>query len=694
MSEVDFELEKIVFTKSSEGVSIPDLADIPLGMLVIDPENNIIYAKNSSSNEVEAINFDIDKLYELINTLSRKKVLIERDRFLSSNDFTDELKKKLRLIEDSAEKNLASSDNRFNPYLEAVFLAKGMRDHILSDDHDARYPSKDETLDFYEVLKKRFLFSETELEVTLNENSMLIKPSNGYGDSLELASEFIAGLVGDKDILKIRCADDDAEANYFLAGSAVDRSDQALDVRALHAHSISDDHDDRYMPRDEVRSLLSLPKSNEPIIVRRPSVLYPYQDEYHVSFRPYLEGGEYSNLYDIPRLYREFEIDLENGDFSSPVYHIRENCNSIYANVELLPETRYKWRCRDVAADGEESGWSGDFYFRVNTYSSIPEAPESINVEGHPNSVSRTPVISVLETDSLNPNPLAIHWRIEQVGSTIFEVITDIGETSFEVPARFLNRNSHYTLHVNYEYEGKILSKTRSLSFSTSSSFFNLYLDYDDLDYRKYTGIPFGGGFFTGVLLIVEDKRYALVVAPKSQGGDSSKRLDWKTFDGLSFSVNSVNDGRHNLKHTIFASIDFYPAAKFCNELDINAYTDWHLPSRDELEICYRSFKPTSESNYTEKWGDRPEGSGKNGNSFPVGMPYSADYPAQTSISEFKEGGMESFRVDADSIYASSTQTDEGKVWVQSFRTGAQYHVDISDPDKEYWVRAVRWVEV
>ena len=144
----------------------------------------------------------------------------------------------------------------------------------------------------------------------------------------------------------------------------------------------------------------------------------------------------------------------------------------------------------------------------------------------------------------------------------------------------------------------------------------------------------------------------------------------------------------------INGGIHFHPAGRFCRELVINDYSDWRLPSRDELEICYRFLKPTADDNYTETWGERPNGSGENTASIPVGGSYSRRYPTITVNPNFRITGTEAFRTDSNAIYVSSTQTETGKVWVQDFRTGAQYHLEITDPNRKFWVRAVRWVEI
>ena len=112
--------------------------------------------------------------------------------------------------------------------------------------------------------------------------------------------------------------------------------------------------------------------------------------------------------------------------------------------------------------------------------------------------------------------------------------------------------------------------------------------------------------------------------------------------------------------------------------LKIGSFTDWYLPSRDELELCYRAFKPTDDKNWCYR-GDNPS-------SVPVGYAYSQDAPGQTKEEAFKKGGAEAF--DA-TWYWSSTQYagDAGYAWVQHFYDGGQLD---GRKSLSYRARAVR----
>lgn len=208
-------------------------------------------------------------------------------------------------------------------------------------------------------------------------------------------------------------------------------------------------------------------------------------------------------------------------------------------------------------------------------------------------------------------------------------------------------------------------------------------------------GTAFEGGYFAGHI-VVDGKTYALIVAPKAEG-EAPNRLEWNTYwREATPGTQSVNDGFANSEAMNNAD---HPAAHWCRSLAIGGFTDWYLPSRDELELLYRNLKPTDDENYVYasrlkwwnvepgKWNGVDEnGNGRNVSSLPPGDAYTETAPAQTTIEAFRQGGAEAF---APSCYWSSTEFGSAYAWFQLFNDGSQ--VDAGE-DNDLRVRAVRKV--
>lgn len=189
-------------------------------------------------------------------------------------------------------------------------------------------------------------------------------------------------------------------------------------------------------------------------------------------------------------------------------------------------------------------------------------------------------------------------------------------------------------------------------------------------------GTPFGGGFYAGRICI-ESHAFAIIAAPKEEGEleDATHESALKRVDGAA----SFFDGRANTEAFADAGSEL---ARWARGLRIGGFDDWYIPSRDELEILYRAFKPTVDQNYC--------GSGDNPSSIPEGYAYFHDTPAQTTVEAFKADSGEAFE---PAWYWSSTQYAglDGYAWVQLFFGGLQTNVR---KDFDARARAVRRVAI
>lgn len=203
-----------------------------------------------------------------------------------------------------------------------------------------------------------------------------------------------------------------------------------------------------------------------------------------------------------------------------------------------------------------------------------------------------------------------------------------------------------------------------------------------------WTGIPlaigdaFGGGFFAGQISTTANSiaNYNLVVGPLST---AQTQVAWKNVNTATPGADSDIDGTQNTADMVaHGNATVYPAAHFCNDLSTGGQTDWYMPAKNELEICYYNLKPTTTANNTSF--------GINPNAVPArASTYTSGNPAQTSATAFQTGNTEAF---VANYYWSSTEQGPTVAKGQYFTAGSQgnYYKNAS----YVRVRAIRRVAV
>lgn len=193
-------------------------------------------------------------------------------------------------------------------------------------------------------------------------------------------------------------------------------------------------------------------------------------------------------------------------------------------------------------------------------------------------------------------------------------------------------------------------------------------------------GEAYGGGFFAGQIGVSSVATHNLVIGPIST---AQSTLAWKNANTTTTGADSDIDGPQNTADMVAdGSSTVYPAAHFCNDLSTGGQTDWYMPARNELEVCYYNLKPTTTANTTS--------SGTNPNAVPArASNYTSGNPAQTSATNFKDTGAEDFSA---VYYWSSTEFAANGANMQRFDYGLQYLSGGKTSSRP--VRAVRRVAV
>jgi len=269
-------------------------------------------------------------------------------------------------------------------------------------------------------------------------------------------------------------------------------------------------------------------------ISKKPQVISPTNNETDIDRSGItIVGGGYNAVFGGSRDYREFQVDLATGNFSSPVVSQQVNADSLTLTTDLAALTDHKVRIRDVDLDGTVSDFSDVVAF----------------------------------TTALDP--------------------------------------------------------------------------FDAL------GNPGCGGFYMGTICAA-CTCYNLIVAPNASGCAS---CDWKTSRTLTLGTCDLCDGYDNTYPAMENST--HPAGNWTATRTIGGFSDWYLPSVEELRVFYGNGA----------------GAGP-GDPLPAGEDFSCGFAAN--------------------IYWSSTESDYEFAQIFRFGTSPSYGSSANFKERSGRVRAVR----
>jgi hypothetical protein len=104
--------------------------------------------------------------------------------------------------------------------------------------------------------------------------------------------------------------------------------------------------------------------------------------------------------------------------------------------------------------------------------------------------------------------------------------------------------------------------------------------------------------------------------------------------------------------------------------MNIGGYTDWYIPSKDEMEVVYRNLKPTTANNVTS--------SGANASAVPPTSNYTTTNPARTALTAFQATAGANYLTAG--VYGTATQGPGGPTMshTKGFTNGADSEAGIS----------------
>ena len=201
-------------------------------------------------------------------------------------------------------------------------------------------------------------------------------------------------------------------------------------------------------------------------------------------------------------------------------------------------------------------------------------------------------------------------------------------------------------------------------------------------DIPTVIGQAYQGGYYAGQIGVSSVATHYLVVGPKSSA-QSTKT--WKNVQTATpGSTSDINGPQNTADMVADGNSTVYPCAHFCNDATIGGYTDWYMPAKNELEVCYFNLKPTTSNNTTS--------SGINPNAVPARTSnYTIGNPTQTSAADFIPGGGQDF---SQVYYWSSTESTVTYTSANGIQMEIGYFAQNVTKDTSMPVRAIRRVAV
>ena len=411
--------------------------------------------------------------------------------------------------------------------------------------------------------------------------------------------------------------------------------------------------------------------------VKTPTNISPANAATNITETPTLTGSAYYSLYGVPMAAAQWQVSTSSG-FGTTVISTGDVAGTAVSYTVLSGvlsvSTTYFWRVRYKDLDGFYSEWS---------------TPTSFTTAAQFNNFIPTPAATPANFGDAFEGGFYTGMIWNQVTQSSTSTAIGIGSKTFTV-----------TDAAPLFYSGQLVeirsranpAGQRMIGTVTASSGTTLTVNVASVD---------GSGTLTDWSVMA---RYRVIVAPKSSGENSG--IAYKNANTAApTDTGTLSEGwRATEAMRVADTSTVYPAAHWTRNLNINGRTDWYLPARDELEMCWRNLKPVTNNNYTTA--DRPTGftpnytnlgsigtsgnqHGVNLNSAPQGAAYTTTVPGQVAATAFRTGGAEAFEF-GSAFYWSSTEYSASSAWRQHWSSSFPGNQNFNDKTSTFRVRAVR----
>ncbi len=411
-------------------------------------------------------------------------------------------------------------------------------------------------------------------------------------------------------------------------------------------------------------------------MVRTPENTYPASGETDISETPTLAGSAYQSLYGIVQAGAQFQISLSST--FADVLHDSGTLGAVTsyvvpAGVHVV-STSYWYRLRYLGADGTWSDWS---------------APTQYTTAAEFNNYIPTPTPTPANFgDPLDGGFYAgMIWG--QIAQSSSSKTLATGTQSFTVPSMS---------GAPIVYAGQLL-EVRSRANPANKFIGTVTGAIGTTLTLNVTSIG-GSGTFSDWSVMA---RHRVIVAPKASGENAGIALK-SANTAFPVACQTLTEGLAATQAMRDADTStVYPAAHWARNLNIGGRTDWYIPARDELELCWRNLKPGTNNNYATadrgasafnyanngSIGDTSASHGVNNNSSPTGAAYTTANPAQTAATAFQSGGAEAFEF-GSTYYWSCSDYSASSAWFQNWGSSNPGNQNSFSKQSTYRVRAVR----